>query len=187
MRPALIQCPGCGQPTACSCTPAACLRSIIEDRAELSRRAALGTARANEAARLLRLVMDRNLAPDLHDAIAEWLRPVPLAATAAEGAACEKHSRAREGCRDCYVRGLHAQLDAWRAAHAAQVARVADLEAELAALAATEGSDALPSDLVSGVRETLRALGSVPDDFADAMQTGVERAYARGLADASKR
>lgn len=47
------QCPGCGAST-CGCTPAEIRAQLVKDRAELSDRAARYTARANEAAAVMR-------------------------------------------------------------------------------------------------------------------------------------
>lgn len=76
---------------------------------------------------------------------------------ASESAGCEAHGRPMEGCRSCFIRGLHIQLDAWRDAHAAQVARaeaaeqrIAELERELAFANDPDDPRALPPISTAG-------------------------------------
>lgn len=76
----LEQCPGCGCPTACACAPADVRAQLARDRAELSDRAASYTARANEAAWLLRELarIARDVGRlDIAEAAEAWLAPVP--------------------------------------------------------------------------------------------------------------
>lgn len=50
------QCPGCGRAAACTCTSESIRAQLEKDRAELSDRAASYMKRANEAARLIKIL-----------------------------------------------------------------------------------------------------------------------------------
>jgi hypothetical protein len=107
MTQALVQCPGCGRPSACSCTPETIRAALAADRAEVSRRAGESFARINaQVSEITQLRCDLAIARDQlreqHRRAHDLIDSIGVAIATVEAVAEKDGSdEGAEGAREC--------------------------------------------------------------------------------------